>query len=133
MKSVYSGGVGAIVSYFGLVYSWTDSISDNLDWLSVVERLGVPTAFLIALIWMLYKASKAAWPFLQGQITRLVDIPNEQLKVEREARQAQQLRYESTMVGVMEKQSESNIRVADSLEGLTHAITKLAEGKGEEK
>ena len=131
MKSVYSWGVGAVISYFGLVYSWTDSISDNLDWLSVIERLGIPTAFLIALIWMMYKASKEAWPFLQNQVTRLVDIPNEQLKVEREARQAQQLRYETTMVGVMEKQAESNIQVALSLEGLTQAITLLAEGRDE--
>lgn len=118
MRQLYKWGIGATVSYLGMMYSWADGLADNLDWVNIIERIGVPTAFLIALLWMLYRGFKAGWPFIQEQVGRLVDVPREQLKIEREERQAQQKRYEETIFVAMRDQ-------ASALRALTEVIEKI--------
>lgn len=129
MREIYKWGLGAVLSYFGLIFSWASGAVDTLDWLSIVERMGIPTAFLVVFLWMLSKAAKAVWPFLKGQIEELVEVPKEQLKAERKERLQQQQRYEEVFLGTIREQSDSNGKVVEALTGLKEAIETMVADK----
>lgn len=114
-----------------------------MDWIDIIQRLGLPIAILIALAWFGYKK---VWPIIEKKITEgeaerqkyLASLDKlaqgrdvERKEVQETLNQQREARYEerTKFLEVIENQSETNKSnneaIVNAVKELTQQITKL--------